>query len=414
MNPDDNKKAPIHSVIIRSSYFNSASINLPLAVKRELGPGQVIFTAGPEQTPVFTGTLGKGETGIQKPIYCKAAYNEAHPLLPELPLQVGDKFTFEIKNGRIHILSIVKNAWRPEAQPPRYQPKAQPLFPDQQPPPKLPENPEASDVVRAFVQWMQTDPFQRLHRYGDRLVPRGTAKRGSGWDFRLKEFSYTRSWVPLFAQVHKTTAPVRQRLKKLREKYDWSQIHEKDQIDKKDLQQLEADAVWMADWAESPQKKGFAEPAWAVFASAVTATPRMEAPLTPPWTRLAAFASEGLPEQLTAWDSRIAASVIYRLDQILSANGLAPENFENFIYLRHLPAIGGTRPRPLNLRWRSGFPKALDSAWVHYFMISQFVRDILAALNDPANKIPRMPLPDGGEADWDMFDLNLVLFMDGY
>ncbi len=39
---------------------------------------------------------------------------------------------------------------------------------------------------------------------------------------------------------------------------------------------------------------------------------------------------------------------------------------------------------------------------------------MLGALNNPENKLPRMPLPDGGLGDWDMFDFILVLFMDGY
>jgi hypothetical protein len=261
---------------------------------------------------------------------------------------------------------------------------------------------------------MQNDPFQRMYRRSGRLQPRGNAKRGSGWDFRLREFSYTRSWIPLFPQVHQTTAPIRERLKALREKYDWTTIREKSQIAPDDLRQLEEDVVWIAQWSESPQPDNFAESSWAVFATAATGNPLPETPIGATWTRLAAFATEGMPEELSAWDSRVSASVVYRIDQILAANNLTPEHFDDLVYLRILPSIGGTRPRPLSLRWRSGFPKAYDAAWVQYQLASQFVRKIIAALNDPANHIPRMPLPDGGEGDWDMFNVNLVLFMDGY
>jgi len=406
-------KSRTFSTIVKVSYFNSGAVNLPIESKRMLGEGQVVFLAGPDETPVFTGMLSKSKN-FNKPVYCQGLYNETHPLLPELPLQVGDKLIFDIKDGKVRILSIVKGVWKPGEATSRYEPKAQPDNADQAPPPKLPPDPDYSDLLKAIVQWIQDDPFQRSYRQGKHILPRGNAPRGNGWDFRLREFAYTRSWLPAFPRVHQTTAPVRQQMRKLREKYDWGEIQEDSQISKKDLKQLDDAARWIFDWGEAPQKPGFSSGAWLVFAGAVTGVPSSEAPLNGSWSKFASFASEGLPHELPVWDSRVSSSVIHRIDRILTANGLTPDDFPNLVHLRILLANGGTRPRPLHFQWRSGFPQANDSAWAHYFAIAEILRQMLATLNDPENQFPRMPLPDGGSGDWDMFDLNLVLFMDGY
>jgi hypothetical protein len=405
----------IYSTIVKLSHFTQNSLNAPIEARRLLGEGQIIFLAGPDKTPVFTGSLKKGYRGFNRPISCLSLYNETHPLLPELPLQIGDKVTFEILDKKIRILSITKNAWSPAVgKKRRYEPKDQPTSKDSPPPPKLPPDPELTDLVKALAQWIQNDPFQRTYRSGNKIQPRGTAPRGKGWDFRLNEFAYTRSWVPAFPRVHETTAPVRERMHKLREKYDWEQIREKDQISKQDIEQLEADARWIFDWSESVYRKSAESSTWAVFASAVAGAPLPEAPVTPPMSRVASFASEGLPMELPAWDSRISTSVIHRIDRILETNDMSPDDFPCLIHLRLLQASGGTRPRPMAFRWRIGFPTANDSAWEHYLAIADFLRQLLGALNDPANGIPRMPLLDGGTGDWDMFNLNLVLFMDGF
>jgi len=402
------------STVIKASYFNSSSINVPIQAKRLLGEGQIVFLAGPDEKPVFTGTLKKGEKDFNKPLYCQPIYNETHPLLPELPLKVGDKLIFKVKKGNLRLLSITKDAWRPADKRKRFDPREQPTNKDQAPPPKLPPNPDYSDILKAFAQWIQDDPFQRTYRQGTRILPRGTAPRGKGWDFRLREFAYTRSWLPGFPRVHETVAPVRQRMLELREKYDWEQIREKSQISKKDLAQLETDARWIFDWAEAAHRTSMETRTWAIFAAAVTGAPLPDTQITPPMTRVASFASQGLPHELTAWDSRISTSLIYRIDRILDANDLKPDDLPNLAHLRLLMATGGTRPRPLVFRWRNDFSPSIDSSWGQYFVISDFLRQLLGILNNPENGFPRMPMPDGGTGDWDMFDLNLVLFMDGY
>jgi hypothetical protein len=83
MKTDENPENTMFSTIIRPSYYNAASINLPAAARRMLDSGQVVFTAGPDETPVFTGNLRKTHSDRSyKPIHCKAAFTETHPLLP--------------------------------------------------------------------------------------------------------------------------------------------------------------------------------------------------------------------------------------------------------------------------------------------------------------------------------------------
>lgn len=68
---------------------------------------------------------------------------------------------------------------------------------------------------------------------------------------------------------------------------------------------------------------------------------------------------------------------------------------------------GGTRPRPLQLRWAHAY-----MSWTSQDAGSELVREIRDHLNE--GTYSPMPQPDAGEAPWTMRGVESVLFMDGY
>lgn len=130
------------------------------------------------------------------------------------------------------------------------------------------------------------------------------------------------------------------------------------------------------------------------------------------WTKVASFATHGLPNAQTIWDSRAAISVIMRIDGVLTASGLGPSAVRPFRLGFGSGSASGLRPNKLALirnKWPNGYGR-----WDYHFGGSEVVREMVKILNDPASPYPPMPLPSGGSGPWDVFGVGLVLFMDGY
>jgi hypothetical protein len=140
------------------------------------------------------------------------------------------------------------------------------------------------------------------------------------------------------------------------------------------------------------------------------------------WTKVAAFASEiakmhefaqegAVP--MAIWDSRVATSIIHRLDSLIP-DGNNPQQL--FPELGTIPGRGGSRPRPLQLKWPIGW-----GSWRTQVHGSKLIESILVILNSASERdlqlgdpYPRMPLCTGGSGLWDTRGVEMVLFMDGY
>lgn len=154
-----------------------------------------------------------------------------------------------------------------------------------------------------------------------------------------------------------------------------------------------------------------------VVRSAVTRIAVPGAPMNSGWTKLAAFATAHLPgQEQVIWDSRVANSVIRRLDYILDAAGC--NSIPTYLTaIGTVPGRGGSRPgmsKTLKLKWPNGYQK-----WSSQLAASSFVRAVVARIN--ARSIPLPPglpkglWPDGTTPDiWNMRMVEMVLFMDGY
>ena len=127
------------------------------------------------------------------------------------------------------------------------------------------------------------------------------------------------------------------------------------------------------------------------------------------WTKLAAFSTEHLANPHVIWDSRVATSVTWRLEQLFLAEGLTTVPYGSPEIPHNLGPMqvgrGGTRPRELKLNWTNAY-----GCWPAQFAASEFVRTIRDYLN--ANPIAYSKL--SSQMPWTLREVEQVLFMDGY
>jgi hypothetical protein len=278
----------------------------------------------------------------------------------------------------------------PPALPPPGHPSGHPLTP--------------FDFAAALVRWIQVDPY---HPPMGRLPV-------AGWDERIKTYAYANRANPVaWPRVYTDVAPFIHGLRAIIARYTWPGITAPGMITAADPVDLERIAAQICLWGGVSQGRGYAD-AWTVIKSAVLNAQHHGAPMNSGWTKVASFATDGLPNSQTIWDSRVSTSIIWRLDRILHASGLTPAAL-----LPHYPIglvagrayyPGSPRYRTYHFRWPNGYGR-----WQCHFAGSQLVRDMVKVLNAPSMGYPRMPnpAPAGPPLDWDVFGVGLVLFMDG-
>lgn len=277
-------------------------------------------------------------------------------------------------------------------------------------PPSIPSQASAADVIEAAVRWINHDPFVREIKSRGTIRPVPGAPVVCHWNERLQEYAYARSRVPCFPEVYNSVSPVLARMATTIQKYSWPAVKSIADLNPADEEQLRKDAEWVCMWGGVKQPSYAAT--WKVIRSAVTGTAMPGAPMNSGWTKVASFATHGLPNAQTIWDSRAATSVIIRIDGVLHANGLFPAIMSPYRLGYGSASSSGLRPQKKALiqsRWPAGYGK-----WDYHFGGSETVREMVSILNNPSNGYPAMPLPGGGSGPWDVFGVGLVLFMDGY
>ncbi len=177
-------------------------------------------------------------------------------------------------------------------------------------------------------------------------------------------------------------------------------------------------------WGGVPQVPAIVTPAVirSVFDTAIAAETPIVGPMPPMnsgWTKVAAFASahlEGIPNHhpQVIWDSRVATSILSRLDGLLAATGVTaiPTDFVNIG--RVDIGRGGTRPRALTLPWPNGY-----RSWPAQLAASTLIAEIRDVLNENPAKYGKMPAIDLSfspeiKMPWTVRGVEMVLFVDGY
>ncbi|MBI2380929.1 MAG: hypothetical protein HYV16_09260 [Gammaproteobacteria bacterium] len=274
-------------------------------------------------------------------------------------------------------------------------------------PPQIPAADADTDAyLHALAAWLQEDPLQPI--YSGR--PIGEAV--SGWDQRLVAFFWPKPRSS-FAHNRFMLEPMLFRAARLAHMVemgeDWGT---RDQ----------AIAVKLAhetfNLAGMPQREVTPENIRRVFEAALAADIKAKAKMNSGWSALAAVATAHLEEDperqvMVLWDSRVAASLLSRLDFLMVEAGREdPQSL--FPELGTVPGWGGTRPRQLSLDWPSGYRR-----WATLVAVSRVImrlRDILNTSRRADGRLvyPRMPMSEQKDGPWTTHGVQMVLFCDGY
>ena len=260
-------------------------------------------------------------------------------------------------------------------------------------------------LIDRLVQAIHTDAYQPMYRG----QPWGEVVRG--WPERLRAYFW-----PTPSLGYTETAKAMERLfdragvlaTRIEVGTTWSDEARAEALDL---------TTEMLEWGRVPQRTPVEVHAVeAVFRRAhgqrVSPTP----PMNSGWTKVAALATaylEGEQDRYphVIWDSRVSASLITRLDRLMSEAGLGNPR-DVFPGIGYVAGRGGTRktdplPARLHLRWPVGYGR-----WRTQDAGSQLVREIRDVLN--GGPYSAMPLPNGGHGAWTIRGVESVLFMDGY
>jgi hypothetical protein len=250
-------------------------------------------------------------------------------------------------------------------------------------------------LVRAIVTQIELERFQPMYRRN----PHGDCV--TGWSARLASYFWPRPSVGL-DQTHETIQALVDRITPLAQAADvgnaWSLQEEKDAVEA---------AIAIHRWGGVTQPMFEARDVREVIEAALSGKPG--GPMNSGWTKVAALATEWLEAEegrspQVIWDSRVATSLTWRLDKLLSAATGNPR--EVFPGIGTVAGRGGTRPRPLLLDWPNAYGK-----WEGQFAGSDLVSKIRNELN---RREMQMPLPGGMTGPWTLRGTEQVLFMDGY
>jgi hypothetical protein len=286
----------------------------------------------------------------------------------------------------------------------------------------LPTGFNKHDILEEMVRWIHLEPFQRRRRYAGKISPVLNAPVVIGWDNRVQEYAYARQNGPDFVRVYQDTQPLINGLNAARLNGVWAAaMPAPAAVTNQQIQEL---AQKICIWG-GVRQRGYAN-AWCVVRDAILACDN-GSPMNSGWTKVASFASDGMPSnEQTIWDSRVATSIIWRIDQILykgvfsgKITAAQAQSLADSFNLGTVASMSvGTRPRSLHYTWPKGYAK-----WNYHLSGSALVREIVEILNNQANGYPRMPKPILGEnnlptgvtvTDWTVFGAGLVLFMDGW
>ncbi|WP_251360064.1 hypothetical protein [Kangiella sp. TOML190] len=274
-------------------------------------------------------------------------------------------------------------------------------------PPYVPDK-DAPDIdfVRAMIDWIQDAPFQAYY------LKQAAGDTVSGWDNRLSAFFWPKPRIG-YSLHHATLDPLYYRANELAKTLDKGQSWDQEW---RDMAVKTAHELFQV--SGTPQKDISIENVQSVMAAAVHGDEDSPAKMNSGWSYLAAVCTDHLNGQvgrlpMATWNSRVAASVISRLDFLLAEAGVSQLG-ERFEAIGTIPGWGGTRPRQYSLDWPNGY-----RSWKTQVRASRLINQVAYILNndrldDGSYKYPRMPLAAGGTGDWTVRGVQGVLFCDGY
>lgn len=264
-------------------------------------------------------------------------------------------------------------------------------------------------VVEALVRWIQNEPYQLIKKEKGIFRPHLSPVRG--WDERLKLFSYaknnkTSDYVRDYFKCKKLLSRANTLQAKIKTATPWTAAECTEAVSlTKEIFKWGGVGKRLRHWNASTVRKVFE-------ASLRTKTTTTGIPINSSWTKVAAFAS-GRNGQVI-WDSRVAMSLVWRLDSLLGGGAKIRTTFPDLGPAA--PATSGTRSmrnKSLMNKWPSTYQK-----WSGQYAGTAIANQIVKILNNKKYSYPQMPIPDGKggytKKQWDVWGVGQVLFMDGY
>jgi hypothetical protein len=252
-----------------------------------------------------------------------------------------------------------------------------------------------ADLIKALVTDIETDPFRPVYRKEFLGAPI------SGWRTRLDHYFWPRPEVDYHATV-RDLAPLLTLAKELATTVgSWTSAQRAQAI---------SFAEQVFSWGGVPQRMFDDKTVEAVIMSAIQHKALPGALMNSGWTKVAAFAAAHLEPDgaLVIWDSRVAHSLIRRIDRLLVAQSvhIVPGYLKA---IGRVPGRGGTRtpsPKYHVNGWGNGY-----KSWASVFVGSALVR----AIRDELNAREEIAAaPGAGPEPWTLRQVEMVLFMDGY
>ena len=274
-------------------------------------------------------------------------------------------------------------------------------------PPLVPEKGDDQEAyIEAIAAWIQEDPFQPLYK----RKPVGNPV--SGWDQRLEATFWPKPRSG-FVVLNHLANPLLFRCGLLGEGlYNGKKWGYKDKI----MAEKTAKEIFLLFGL--PQREFTAEDVEKVFRAAIYEDADSNAKMNSGWTKVAAYATaffEKYPDKTpqVSWNSRVATSIISRLDFLLVEAGI-DNPAELFPEIGTIPGWGGTRPREYSLQWPDAYRK-----WSSQLAASRLVKKLRDHLNtatndDGSKRYPEMPIPGAGKGPWTIRGIQQVLSADGY
>lgn len=280
-------------------------------------------------------------------------------------------------------------------------------------PPYVPSSDADDDeFIKALVQWINDAPYQPYYL----KQPAGDAV--AGWQDRLLAFFWPKPRVG-YGLYYSMIDPLYYRATELAKTIDSGGAWGSDvPWDKEWRDMAIKTAVELFDVSGTPQKGVTLHNVQKVIEAALSEEFDSDAKMNSGWSFLASAATSHLDKEegrlpIVWWCSRVASSVISRLDFLLAEAGIGDLG-KRFANIGTIPGYGGTRPRQYTHEWPSGY-----RSWKSQIAASQLVNRMVDILNTETNeqgnkRYGLMPLPGGGRSKWTVHGVQTVLFADGY
>lgn len=280
-------------------------------------------------------------------------------------------------------------------------------------PPYVPAADASDDeFIKALVRWIDDAPYQPFYL----KQPAGDAV--AGWQDRLTSFFWPKPRIG-YALYYAMIEPLYYRAQELAKTLDSGDSWNSDvPWDREWRDMAVKTAVELFDVSGTPQKGVTLDNVQKVIQAALSEDFNSTAKMNSGWSFLASAATSYLdahPDRLPMvwWSSRVASSVISRLDFLLAEAGI-DDLGQRFSNIGTIPGYGGTRPRQYTHDWPDGY-----RSWKSQIAASQLVNRMVDILNtetdEQGNKrYGLMPLPGGERSKWTVQGVQTVLFADGY